>query len=131
VAGIDYVIVPLVVPTSLAADNAADFLGLVEAGNAVWRHLVGNDEMAFSADDLLPRWNDQDADPIEGFVARVDGRVVGRSYAGHPRDLAAPDGTVLVEVHPAAQAGVRCRMTFRRRPSRGPRPLHRRPDTAP
>ena len=96
----DFEIVPLVVPSRLDADDAADFLGLVDARNAIWRHLIGDDSMAFSAEDLLPRWSSQGADPIEGFVARVGGKVVGRSYASRPRDDVAPEGTVLVEVHP-------------------------------
>jgi GNAT superfamily N-acetyltransferase len=96
----NFEVVELIVPASLDAPDAADFLGMVDARNAVWSHLVGSEEMVLAAEETFPRWRDRDRSPIVGFVARVAGRVVGRSYASWPLDRGAPECNALVEVHP-------------------------------
>jgi GNAT superfamily N-acetyltransferase len=93
-------ILELIVPASLDAPDAADFLGMVDARNAVSSHLLGSEEMMLTAEEIFPRWRDREFAPICGFVARVDGRVVGRSYASWSLDRGAPEGQVFVEVHP-------------------------------
>lgn len=67
----------LVIPASIDASDAADFIEMTRMRNEVEADIVGNYDLAVEPVELLPVW----LDPYESrrmFVARVDGRIVGR-----------------------------------------------------
>jgi GNAT superfamily N-acetyltransferase len=92
-------IVPLLVPSVLDSPDASDFLGQLEVRNVCWLEVVGTNELAVTPEEMLPRFQDA-FEPISGFVARVGGRVVGRSLANWPAADGAPEASLIVEVHP-------------------------------
>ncbi|GAA3647813.1 GNAT family N-acetyltransferase [Microbacterium marinilacus] len=68
---------PLVVPATLDAADAADFVDLVRIGNAEWRRASGTDLHDDDPHELLGRLRETPYSVTVGAVARVDGRVVG------------------------------------------------------
>lgn len=75
---------PLVVPASLDNAEAADFIGMVDARNAVLVPIMGEGARSTPATQL-PRWQLQAGGDRRGFVAVADGAVVGRSLIEIPR----------------------------------------------
>lgn len=70
-------IAPLRVPTALDADDAGDFLLLAELTRRICDLDAGIPDLAPSAAELLPPWQDS-TDAVDlGFVARRDDEVVG------------------------------------------------------
>jgi GNAT superfamily N-acetyltransferase len=96
----EFEIVPLLVPSDVESPDAADFLGQLEVRNACWADITGTDEFAASAEEVLPRWHDP-FEPVSGFVARIDGLVVGRSLANWPAIDGAPEASLIIEVLPS------------------------------
>ncbi|GAA1699885.1 hypothetical protein GCM10009792_19970 [Microcella alkalica] len=72
-----FTIEQLSIPTSLDAPGAEDFRASVDVRNAVRVHDAGTDDVAASAELLLPGWLDPH-EPKTLLVARVDGRIVAR-----------------------------------------------------
>lgn len=75
----EFAIEPLAVPTSLD-DSAAssDFLASIEVRNAVDVEVLGSTDFSPTAQEMLPRWQPDPHHPRQGWIARVDGRVVAR-----------------------------------------------------
>jgi GNAT superfamily N-acetyltransferase len=70
-------ITPLIVPVSLDNDDAAEFLAYGELNRRICDEQVGLPDLAPDAAQMLPDWQD-DTDSLDlGFVARVDGEIVG------------------------------------------------------
>ncbi|NYF28155.1 MULTISPECIES: GNAT family N-acetyltransferase [unclassified Microbacterium] len=70
-------ITPLVVPASLQSEDAAEFLAFGELNRRVCDEQVGLPDLAPDAAQMLPNWQD-DTDALDvGFVARIDGGIVG------------------------------------------------------
>lgn len=69
----------LFVPRSLDDADAHDFIEMARVRNAVEEHGYGTAEVAFSAAELLPFWQNSEFEPKQGFIARVDGEVVARA----------------------------------------------------
>ena len=70
-------ITPLVVPASLQSEDAAEFLAFGELNRLVCDEQVGLPDLAPDAAQMLPNWQD-DTDALDvGFVARIDGEIVG------------------------------------------------------
>ncbi|MBI5161602.1 MAG: GNAT family N-acetyltransferase [Micrococcales bacterium] len=65
------------IPATLA--EADDFRAATEVLNAVSRELTGSRDLDTTAEELFPRWRDQDDEPKRMLLARVDGRVVARA----------------------------------------------------
>ena len=70
-------ITPLIVPVSLAADDAADFRACAALNRQICDELVGLPDLASTAEQMLPGWQDQTDALHRGFVARIDGQIVG------------------------------------------------------
>lgn len=68
---------PLVVPASLDAPGAADFLAMVRIGNEAWRRASGTDLHDDDPAEMLIRWRETPYRVTHGVVARVDGEIVG------------------------------------------------------
>ncbi len=70
-------ITPLIVPTSIDDDTAAEFRAYGELNRQICDEQVGLPGLALEAAQVLPGWQD-DTDSLDrGFVARVDGEIVG------------------------------------------------------
>lgn len=71
------VIEPLTVPPSLDAPEAAPFLAMVQLANAVCRHDAGHDYLDQEPQEVLGFWQAEDDWMHRGFLARLDGAIVG------------------------------------------------------
>lgn len=70
-------ITEMVVPTSLDSPDAADFHAMVELNNAVCLSDTGMNDLARTAEELLPHWQDRTDDVNRTFIAREGNRIVG------------------------------------------------------
>ncbi len=90
------------IPDSLEGDGAADFLQAVEVSRQVRIHTWGNDELAYTAQELF----EQCHDPFEWYVVLVgrrDGVIVGRAGIALPLDDDTDEAHVTLDVLPAAE----------------------------
>ncbi|HEY8295551.1 MAG TPA: GNAT family N-acetyltransferase, partial [Micrococcaceae bacterium] len=90
------------VPDSLGKPDAADFLASVEVCRQVRMHTWGNDDLAYTADEMLQAFND----PYEWYVvllARVGGKIVGRAGIAFPLTDATHLAYVTLDILPSAQ----------------------------
>jgi GNAT superfamily N-acetyltransferase len=74
----EFTVGELAIPPEVGAEGWSDFVAMTDARNEIEANIVGTGELAFDAEELLPRW----LDPIDRrrlFVARLDGRIVARS----------------------------------------------------
>ena len=95
----EYSIDELRIPRAVGAAGWDDFVEMTRVRNEIEAATVGTTELGLPAEELLPRWIDAH-DPRRLFLARVDGRIVGRGtyeFAPEPRD---PVGWLTVEVLP-------------------------------
>jgi len=68
----------LTIPATLDGPDAAGFIEMVSVRNAIETQLLGSDALACTPAELLPVYQAQEFEPSRIFVARVDGRMVGR-----------------------------------------------------
>lgn len=88
----------LSIPPSLDAPGADDFRASVDVRNAVRVHDAGTDDVAASAEMLLPGWLDPH-EPKILLVARVEGRIVARGVCERRVDET-ETAWMIAEVHP-------------------------------
>ncbi len=69
----------LAIPANLARPAARDFIEMVGVRNAIETAIVGSTALNYSPAELLPVYLAQEFSPKRLFVARVDGRIVGRA----------------------------------------------------
>ena len=70
----------LVVPATIGAPDAADFVESIGIRNLVEALGYGTRELEMTAAETLPFWLDRENSPHRLFGARVDGRLVGRGF---------------------------------------------------
>jgi GNAT superfamily N-acetyltransferase len=90
------------VPDTLEDDGAADFLTAVEVSRQVRISTWGNDDLAYTAGEMLAVCHD----PYEWYVmlvARLDGVIVGRAGIALPLDDSTDLAHVTLDVLPGAQ----------------------------
>lgn len=90
------------IPDSLEGEDAGDFLQAVEVSRQVRVHTWGNDELAYTAQELF----EQCHDPYERYVVlvgRKDGRIVGRAGIAMPLDDNTELAHVTLDVLPEAE----------------------------
>lgn len=80
----------LILPDSATAPEAADFRALVEVRNQVEADILGSTALSMSPAELLPIFRTNLNRSRRHFVARADGRIVGRGIIGW---LTQPDST--------------------------------------
>ncbi|MEY9952340.1 N-acetyltransferase family protein [Leifsonia sp. EB34] len=78
-----FTIEPLVVPASVDAADAADFVAFAAVRSAVEAEQRGHGGAVMTAAELLPDWLDESRQMV-GLVAKVDGRVVARANLALP-----------------------------------------------
>jgi GNAT superfamily N-acetyltransferase len=69
----------LSIPASIDGADAAEFIEMVNLRNALEAQIVGSNVFDVTAAELLPVYQAQEFAPKRIFVARVDGRMVGRA----------------------------------------------------
>ena len=67
----------LPIPQTLDGSDGAAFAEMSVVSNDIEAAVVGNYDLAYGANELLPKYHDQ-YEPKRVFVARVNGRIVGR-----------------------------------------------------
>ncbi|MGO4383287.1 GNAT family N-acetyltransferase [Specibacter sp. RAF43] len=90
------------VPDSLGSSASADFLRAVEVSRQVRIHTWGNDDLAYTAEEMLAACHD----PYEWYailVARLDGVIVGRAGMAMPLDDHTELAHVTLDILPEAQ----------------------------
>ena len=92
----------VVIPSSIGVSEAADFIEMTRVRNEIEADAVGNYDLAFEADELLPGYQRQRWEPKRLFVARVEGSIVARAvYEISTPEDDSPTAWVVVEVLPA------------------------------
>jgi GNAT superfamily N-acetyltransferase len=87
------------IPRAVGAEGWDDFVLMCDMRNAIEAIAVGGAQLAFPAEELLPRWQDPH-EPRRLFLARIDGRIVGRGIYEHAPEPRDPLGWMTVEVLP-------------------------------
>ena len=90
----------LAIPASIDAANAGDFIEMTRVRNKIEADTVGSFDLAYTPQELLPAWQDPDQ-PKRLFVARVDGRIVGRAVHEAQTGEEVRSAWLEVEVAPA------------------------------
>ncbi|MFN3707175.1 GNAT family N-acetyltransferase [Microcella sp.] len=91
-------ITEVVIPDSVDAPNARDFLACIDVRSAVWAHDSGTRDEVRPPEEMLPGWRKQEFEPKRMLLARLDGRPVGRGIAEHRPGDAADTAWLAVEV---------------------------------
>ena len=94
----DITITEVVIPASLDAHDAAEFLACVDVRNTVWRDDSGTDDLTYTAAELLPGWQKTTFEPRRMFAARLDGKLVARGVYETRTDEAADTVWLMAEV---------------------------------
>ena len=89
---------PLVIPASLEASDAADFVAMVTVRNQVYRELCGHDDHAVTAGELLPHYQPNAYEQRYCWLLLDDGRPVGRAGLDLPNEEGSRVGYWLVEL---------------------------------
>ncbi len=96
----DFTIDEVSIPAEPGADGWDDFAAMVELRNTTEAAGYGTDELNYSAEELLPGWTNQEHEPKRLFLARSDGRIVGRAVYETQADASSEHAWLLVQVHP-------------------------------
>lgn len=96
----DFTIDEQAIPASPGDDGWDDFTAMVELRNIVETAGYGTDELNYTAEELLPGWAHQEYGPKRLFLARAEGRVVGRAVFETQADAQSDYVWLAVQVHP-------------------------------
>ncbi len=88
----------LVIPRSLDAADAADFVAMVDVRNAVYREINGDDDESNPPGELLPRYQDEKYERNLLWVVRDHGDVVGRAILTLPLEAGSRVAYVTIEL---------------------------------
>ncbi|WP_411699505.1 N-acetyltransferase family protein [Conyzicola sp.] len=86
----------LVIPASIDAPDAGDFIEMTRVRNRVGVEVTGCSDLAVRPDELLPSWHAQAFESKRMLVARVAGRIVARAVIELP--VGTPLAWIAVEV---------------------------------
>ncbi|MBD8024451.1 GNAT family N-acetyltransferase [Microbacterium gallinarum] len=75
---------PLIVPESIDAPDAADFLEMTRVRNIVYREISGHGDHSIPADELLPHFQPNDYERRHMWLIIEDGAVIGRAGCDLP-----------------------------------------------
>ncbi len=91
---------PLVVPASLDAPDAGDFLTMVDVRNRTYREISGHDDDAHTAEELLPHYQPNDYETRLCWVVVLDDTIVGRVGVDLPLETGSRSAYWLIELLP-------------------------------
>ncbi|WP_349427308.1 GNAT family N-acetyltransferase [Microbacterium sp. LWS13-1.2] len=77
---------PLVVPASIDAPDAADFVEMVRVRNLIYREISGHDDHRIAADELLPHYRPTEYETRLSWVIVDDGAIIGRVGVDIPHE---------------------------------------------
>lgn len=89
----------LLIPESIDAPDAADFIEMTHVRNEIEADTLGNRDLCYEPAELLPNWQDP-YQPQRLMVARVDGRIVARAVYEAPIEEGSRDAWLAIEVLP-------------------------------
>lgn len=89
----------IVIPATIDARDAADFIEMTHVRNEIEADTFGNRDLSYEPAELLPIWQNP-YQPQTCVVARVDGRIVARGVYEAPIEDGAIDAWLGVEVLP-------------------------------
>lgn len=75
---------PLVVPASIDAPDAADFVEMVRVRNLIYREISGHGDHSIAPDELLPHFKPNTYERRQMWVVVEDGVVIGRAACDLP-----------------------------------------------
>ena len=90
----------VVIPDSIDAENAADFLAMTDVRNAVYRHTAGHDDHSMSAAELLPHYQPEPYEVRMSWLVLEDDRPVGRVGVDLPIETESRVANMLIELLP-------------------------------
>jgi len=90
----------LVVPATITAPDAADFIEMIHVRNEIEADTMGTRDFAYEPAELLPHWHNS-YEPKTCLVAKVDGRIVARTIYEAPHESGSVDVWLKLEVLPA------------------------------
>jgi GNAT superfamily N-acetyltransferase len=90
----------LAIPESPDDPVYREFAEMVEARNAIEAHAIGSWALAVTPEELLPVFQNQEYDPKHLYVARVNGRIVGRGIYTWSSEKGTTVTWVFVEILP-------------------------------
>ena len=89
---------PLVVPESIDALDAADFVEMVRVRNEIYRQISGHADHSFTAEELLPHYRPSEYEARLGWVVVDDGAVIGRIGVDIPFEEGSKSAFWLIEL---------------------------------
>ena len=93
----------LAIPSAASGPTASDFVEMVDLRNAIEADILGSDALAVTAEELRPVYTLQQFVARRIFLARVDGRIVGRAIVSWPVEGDPRVAWLTVEVLPDAR----------------------------
>ena len=94
-----FTIEQLVIPASIDAPDAADFIEMTHVRNEIEADAVGNYDLCYEPGELLPHWQDP-YQPQRLLVARADGRIIARAIYEAPLSDGSTEAWLSIEVLP-------------------------------
>lgn len=94
----DVEIRPLVIPASIDAPDAADFVGMTAVRNEIYREISGHDDHRMEPDELLPHYRPSAYEERLAWVIVDDGAIIGRVGLDFPHEEGSRVGFWLVEL---------------------------------
>ncbi|WP_167139151.1 GNAT family N-acetyltransferase [Diaminobutyricimonas sp. TR449] len=88
----------LPIPENLDGEHGDAFREMVEVRNTIEADTIGNRDLNYAPDELLPFWQNQQYNPMRVLVARVDGRVVARAVFELQAEESAEASFISIEV---------------------------------
>lgn len=88
----------LTVPASVDADDAADFVAMTHARNAIYREISGDDDEAMTPAELLPHYAPDPDEIRHVWVVVAAGRIIGRVGVDIPLEDGSKAAYWLVEL---------------------------------
>lgn len=89
---------PLVVPHSIDAADAGDFLEMVRVRNIIYREISGHDDHRIAADELLPHYRPTEYQTRRSWVVVDDGAIIGRVGVDMPHEDGSKEAFWLIEL---------------------------------
>jgi GNAT superfamily N-acetyltransferase len=92
----------LEIPRGVGAEGWDDFVEMTRVRNQIEAVAVGSSQLGFPPEELLPQWTNPH-EPRRLFLARSDGRIVGRGTYEYSTEPGDPVAWLAVEILPAVR----------------------------
>jgi GNAT superfamily N-acetyltransferase len=89
---------PLLVPDSIDAPDAADFVEMVRVRNEIYRQISGHSDHRIAPDELLPHYRSTEYEDRLAWVIVDEGAIIGRAGLDLPKEAGSKVAFWLVEL---------------------------------